>query len=186
MKAQEIRALRERLQLTQEVFARILGVSFATVNRWENGKSEPSGDYARVLQTLQQLTTSDSPGVKIICFGCGLKMGSRPSGSCGLTSDSQRSFRKLSADGRPALAKSHRPAFKSMCPSHKPAHQPPAELSHSTRLAWSSMAAMSIGGRSFVRSTLRNAADDKAASTPPSHASPSITSSVLSSVIRQS
>jgi putative transcriptional regulator len=65
MKAQEIRALRERLQLTQEVFARILGVSFATVNRWENEKSEPSGDYARVLQTLQQLTTRDSPGPRI-------------------------------------------------------------------------------------------------------------------------
>jgi transcriptional regulator with XRE-family HTH domain len=57
MRPKEVRALRERLQLTQEVFARILGVSFATVNRWENGKSAPSGDYARVLQTLGQLTT---------------------------------------------------------------------------------------------------------------------------------
>ena len=65
MDLEEIRALRERLQLTQEVFAQILGVSFATVNRWENGKSEPSGDYARVLQTLRQLMTSDSPGPAI-------------------------------------------------------------------------------------------------------------------------
>jgi DNA-binding XRE family transcriptional regulator len=65
MKAGEIRALRDHLQLTQEVFARILGVSFATVNRWENGKSEPSGDYARVLQTLQQLTAKDSPEPRI-------------------------------------------------------------------------------------------------------------------------
>jgi len=62
MKPEEIRVLREHLQLTQEVFARILGVSFATVNRWENGKSEPSGDYARVLQTLGQLTAGNSPG----------------------------------------------------------------------------------------------------------------------------
>jgi len=61
MKPEEIRALREHLQLTQEVFARILGVSFVTVNRWEKGKSEPSGDYARVLQTLRQLTAGDSP-----------------------------------------------------------------------------------------------------------------------------
>jgi DNA-binding XRE family transcriptional regulator len=61
----EIRTLREQLQLTQEVFAQILGVSFATVNRWENGKSEPSGDYARVLPTLRQLMTSDSPGPAI-------------------------------------------------------------------------------------------------------------------------
>ena len=62
MKPEEIRAFREQLQLTQEVLARILGVSFATVNRWENGKSEPSGDYARVLQTLSRLTVEESAG----------------------------------------------------------------------------------------------------------------------------
>jgi transcriptional regulator with XRE-family HTH domain len=54
-----IKGLRRRLQLTQETFARILGVSFATVNRWENGKAEPTGDYSRVLYTLQQLATND-------------------------------------------------------------------------------------------------------------------------------
>lgn len=50
-----IKQLRGRLHLTQEAFARILGVSFATVNRWENGKAEPTGDYSRVLFSLQQL-----------------------------------------------------------------------------------------------------------------------------------
>jgi transcriptional regulator with XRE-family HTH domain len=65
MRPAEIRALREHLELTQEVFARILGVSFATVNRWENGKSEPSGDYARVLQTLGQLTATEKAGPPI-------------------------------------------------------------------------------------------------------------------------
>lgn len=59
MTPQKIRALREHLHLTQEVFARILGVSFATVNRWENGKTEPTGDYARVLYTLALLTAHD-------------------------------------------------------------------------------------------------------------------------------
>ncbi len=59
------RALRERLRLTQEAFASILGVSFATVNRWENGKAVPSGDYARVLQTLERLTMQDAPGPAI-------------------------------------------------------------------------------------------------------------------------
>ena len=44
MKPDDIYVLRDHLELTQEMFARILGVSFATVNRWENGKSEPSGD----------------------------------------------------------------------------------------------------------------------------------------------
>jgi transcriptional regulator with XRE-family HTH domain len=61
MTPDDIYALRAHLQLTQELFARILGVSFATVNRWENGKSEPSGDYARVLQTLQHLTRTGVP-----------------------------------------------------------------------------------------------------------------------------
>ncbi len=65
MDPEEIRALREQLELTQEVFAQILGVSFATANRWENGKSEPSGEHARVLQTLGQLMASDSPGPAI-------------------------------------------------------------------------------------------------------------------------
>jgi DNA-binding XRE family transcriptional regulator len=60
-----IKELREHLQLTQEVFASILGVSFATVNRWENGKTTPSGDYARVLQTLGRLTVHDTPGPAI-------------------------------------------------------------------------------------------------------------------------
>jgi len=59
MTPQAVKELREHLQLTQEVFASILGVSFATVNRWENGKTSPTGDYARVLQTLGQLTARD-------------------------------------------------------------------------------------------------------------------------------
>ncbi|MBE7100224.1 MAG: helix-turn-helix transcriptional regulator [Clostridiales bacterium] len=34
--------VRLRLNLSQEMLAQKLGVSFATVNRWENGKSVPS------------------------------------------------------------------------------------------------------------------------------------------------
>ena len=37
-----VRKLRECLSLTQEALAESLGVSFATVNRWENGRTEPS------------------------------------------------------------------------------------------------------------------------------------------------
>jgi len=65
MTPQTVRELREHLSLTQEVFARVLGVSFATVNRWENGKTVPTGDYARVLQTLQQLSARDGHGLVI-------------------------------------------------------------------------------------------------------------------------
>lgn len=34
--------IRNKLLLTQYEFAKLLGVSFATVNRWENDKYEPS------------------------------------------------------------------------------------------------------------------------------------------------
>lgn len=37
-----IRALRQRLGLSQEKFAAKLGVSFQTVNRWERGRTKPS------------------------------------------------------------------------------------------------------------------------------------------------
>lgn len=36
-----IRETRQRLGLTQEQFARQLGVSYQSVNRWENGKTKP-------------------------------------------------------------------------------------------------------------------------------------------------
>lgn len=37
-----IRSLRERLELSQVKFAKQLGVSFQTVNGWENGHHQPS------------------------------------------------------------------------------------------------------------------------------------------------
>jgi DNA-binding transcriptional regulator YiaG len=37
-----IRELRERTGLTQEKFAAKLGVTFPTINRWENGRAKPS------------------------------------------------------------------------------------------------------------------------------------------------
>lgn len=39
---QLIRELRQTLKLTQEKFAAQLGVSFPTINRWENGHATPS------------------------------------------------------------------------------------------------------------------------------------------------
>lgn len=47
-----IRELREALRLTQEEFARELGVSFTTVSRWENGHGKPSPLAQRQLQEL--------------------------------------------------------------------------------------------------------------------------------------
>ncbi len=37
-----IKELRRQLGISQEDLARSLGVSLATVNRWENGQSKPS------------------------------------------------------------------------------------------------------------------------------------------------
>jgi DNA-binding transcriptional regulator YiaG len=37
-----VKEVRKQLELSQEGLARELGVSFATVNRWENGKTAPS------------------------------------------------------------------------------------------------------------------------------------------------
>lgn len=37
-----VKKIRKQLKLSQEDLARQLGVSYATVNRWENGQSKPS------------------------------------------------------------------------------------------------------------------------------------------------
>ena len=47
----KIKQLRLRLGLTQVVFAKRVGVSFATVNRWENGKTKPTQlCWARIVE----------------------------------------------------------------------------------------------------------------------------------------
>lgn len=40
--ADEIKRLRQKQLMSQTDFARVLGVSYITVNRWETGKSKPS------------------------------------------------------------------------------------------------------------------------------------------------
>lgn len=40
--AEQLKALRQQQGWSQEDLARELGVSFSTVNRWENGKAKPS------------------------------------------------------------------------------------------------------------------------------------------------
>lgn len=47
-----LRALRAKLNLTQEQLAAQLGVSFATVNRWEGGGSKPQRAQAEAIQAL--------------------------------------------------------------------------------------------------------------------------------------
>jgi len=65
--SQLIRELRARLSLTQEKFAAKLGVTFSTINRWENARACPS---PLALQRLENLARElgDEQLVKR-CFG---------------------------------------------------------------------------------------------------------------------
>jgi putative transcriptional regulator len=49
-----IRTIREELNLTQEELARELGVTFPTVNRWENDRTQPSPMALRQVQLKLQ------------------------------------------------------------------------------------------------------------------------------------
>ena len=42
MFSDQVKYVRNQLNLSQKKFADLLGVSFATINRWENSKNEPS------------------------------------------------------------------------------------------------------------------------------------------------
>ena len=47
--AKKIKEYRKRKFLTQEEFAKIIGVSVLSVNRWENGKFEPTMQLKKKL-----------------------------------------------------------------------------------------------------------------------------------------
>lgn len=47
-----IKLLREKMLLTQEELASLLGVSFSSVNRWERGHYEPTIKIKRKLHKL--------------------------------------------------------------------------------------------------------------------------------------
>jgi DNA-binding transcriptional regulator YiaG len=52
MEANNIRTLRQNLGLTQEEFAHRLGITVATVNRWENGHNSPTRLARKALLDL--------------------------------------------------------------------------------------------------------------------------------------
>lgn len=47
-----VRELRGRTGLTQEKFAAKLGVTFPTINRWENGRAKPSPLALKQIEDL--------------------------------------------------------------------------------------------------------------------------------------
>lgn len=47
-----VREMRSRLKLTQEEFAAHLGVTFISINRWENSKNRPSKMAIKLLKGM--------------------------------------------------------------------------------------------------------------------------------------
>jgi transcriptional regulator with XRE-family HTH domain len=63
MSPDEIHALRKRLNLTQQQFAEMLGVSFVTLNRWENGQTNPSAMGLAKLRELAEREADSQPQI---------------------------------------------------------------------------------------------------------------------------
>lgn len=60
-----IHELRQLMQLTQAQLAAELGVSYETINRWENGHRQPSPLALRqVRSVIDRLSNSSSEGVQ--------------------------------------------------------------------------------------------------------------------------
>lgn len=59
MTPNQIRLLRQTMGLTQQQFAGLLGVSFVTLNRWENGQTKPSTMGVAKLNELARERGSD-------------------------------------------------------------------------------------------------------------------------------
>ena len=47
-----LKKIRDHLLITQTELARMIGVSFSTVNRWENNKTEPTMKAKRKIKSL--------------------------------------------------------------------------------------------------------------------------------------
>ena len=60
--AKDIKELREALGMTQEEFAREVGVSFSTVSRWETGRGQPSPLARRRIEELRKRITMAGKG----------------------------------------------------------------------------------------------------------------------------
>ena len=58
---ERIKEIRASLGLTQEEFARQVGVSFSTVSRWENGRGSPSRLALLQIARLQAMPGQEIP-----------------------------------------------------------------------------------------------------------------------------
>ena len=51
---EDIRALREREQVSQAVFARYLNVTKDSISQWERGEKQPAGPSAKLLSLVEK------------------------------------------------------------------------------------------------------------------------------------
>jgi DNA-binding transcriptional regulator YiaG len=63
--SEQVKAVRTALNLSQEELAHAIGVSFATVNRWENGKTKPSKMALTLLRAFCNEKNLKIPGVEL-------------------------------------------------------------------------------------------------------------------------
>jgi putative transcriptional regulator len=54
LSAREIRALRERMKVSQPVFAALLNITVDTAASWENGRRRPTGPALRLLEIARR------------------------------------------------------------------------------------------------------------------------------------
>lgn len=52
--AKDVREIRERVRMSQPVFARAIGKSSGSVKAWEQGRREPDGSARRILQVAER------------------------------------------------------------------------------------------------------------------------------------
>lgn len=75
--AKVIKELRSKLNLTQEELAAKLGVSFATVNRWENERIIPRGETKKSIMKLITESNLDASELEEISVGENARAGKR-------------------------------------------------------------------------------------------------------------
>jgi Predicted transcriptional regulator len=51
---QQIKSLRERLHVSQAVFAALLNTSVSTIQKWEIGEKKPSGPSLKLLNLIER------------------------------------------------------------------------------------------------------------------------------------
>jgi putative transcriptional regulator len=70
LQAQDVLRLRQKLKMSQGVFARLLNVSAKTVQSWEQGDRKPSQAALRLLQIMEARP-------KLVCRIIGIRPGRR-------------------------------------------------------------------------------------------------------------